>query len=398
MTLPDSRVYEGTMLGKQFMQGRLSYPNGAVEEGGFYNGETVFKSPINQLDTINHYKGGVLVNTKSVFDHYLTGGDFNKVFKIRGEKPYLGIAFGYKKNAIVVQKVTVNGPAFLKGIKQGDLIVKANGLVIGGQNHFLQQVMNTDYATALSLSIQREGIASEIAVYPSIRPSDYSPKPNQMKQNSFNEMLSYYESIAPQRADEMMIASGVSKALLDDFKNRQEQILKERKAKEICKINEPTWLYEGPGCQDGMAHGKGSAISLTRDLQFKGEFKNGNRINGIISASGVEMYDGPVKNGRPEGEGICFHDGEPEKCEYYRGKRVDVLFKQRIELAKQQQAIDQKLQKMEQSQNARIMQMQNQMQNQTSQTQAMPLTGGMKNALIEEGQKRIAGKIFDQLF
>ena len=398
MTLPDRRVYEGTILGKQFMMGRLIYPNGTVEEGNFYNGETLFKSPVNQLDVINQYKGGVLVNSKSVFDHYLTEGDFNKVFKIRGEKPYLGIAFDWKNNAIVVQKVAVNGPAFLKGIKQGDLIVKANGLKMSGNNQFLQQVMNTGYATALALSIQRKGIVEDITVYPSIRPSGYSSKPNQIKQNSFNEMFSYYESIAPQRADEMMIASGVSKALLDEYKNRREQILKERKAKEICKINEPTWLYEGPGCQDGVAHGQGIAISLNKDLQFKGEFKNGNRVNGIISASGVEMYDGPVKNGRPEGEGICFYQGEPEKCEYYRGKRVDVLFKQRIELTKQQQAIDQKLQKMEQSQNARIMQMQNQMQNQTSQTQATPLTGGMKNALIEEGQKRIAGKIFDQLF
>ena len=62
------------------------------------------------------------------------------------------------------------------------------------------------------------------------------------------------------------------------------------------------------------------------------------------------MYEGPIQKGKPHGSGICMHKDEPEDCNYYHGKRTDVLFKQRIEFAEQrkimldqQKSLDEKL-------------------------------------------------------
>ena len=397
ITRPDGSRFEGTVRGQQLIEGTMTYPDGKIEQGNFFNGRTVLKSPINQLDTIKLWQDGRLVKTTSEFDQYLESGDFDRAFDIRGTRSFLGINYSFgDKQRVEVHGVTLHGPAFVRGIRAGDAIVRANGESISDANQFLRQVMNTAYGHPLGLSIERDGVVSDVVVYPSIRPSDYQPGADQVEQSSFDEMVGYYRQLNAEGADQRMLDAGVAASLLDQYRSRQQQRLAQRKLEEACKANEQTWFYQGPGCRDGMAHGRGVAVSLTRELRFEGEFANGDRINGLISKDGVELYDGPIKGGRPDGEGICFHDGEPEKCEYYRGKRVDVLFKQRIEMARQQQAIDQKLQRLEQAQNARINQLQNQMQQ--SQVPATSLTGGMGNALIEAGQKRIADKIFDQLF
>ena len=78
----------------------------------------------------------------------------------------------------------------------------------------------------------------------------------------------------------------------------------------------------------------GKAKTMT-GLTFVGKFENGYRVNGEIFANNILMYDGHLKEGRPHGSGVCMNNGEPEECKYYKGKRIDVLFKQRIEFAKQ---------------------------------------------------------------
>jgi len=106
------------------------------------------------------------------------------------------------------------------------------------------------------------------------------------------------------------------------------------------------------------------------------------------------MYDGTLKDDKPHGSGICMHQGEPEECKYYKGKRVDTLYKQRIEFAKQnalmveQQAqIDKKL-----AEFSNTRQLAKQSKN--GQTMGDHLT----NQLKRKASDKAADYLFDQLF
>ena len=161
-----------------------------------------------------------------------------------------------------------------------------------------------------------------------------------------------------------------------------------------CKVKESGWIYKGSNCKTGYAHGTGDAINTDKSLSYTGLFHNGYRVNGKVKYNGQPMYDGKMKQGKPNGSGICFHEAEPEECKYYEGKRVDSLYKQRIEMAKQQKIMDEKLEKMQQAQNAQYKQMQSQMRN----TPAAAKSKDFGDVIIEEGQRRVVNKIFDSLF
>jgi len=48
---------------------------------------------------------------------------------------------------------------------------------------------------------------------------------------------------------------------------------------------------------------------------------------------GSEMvYEGPIKGGRYDGQGLCRYNGSLERCEHAYGERVDTLYKTRLEL------------------------------------------------------------------
>jgi len=180
------------------------------------------------------------------------------------------------------------------------------------------------------------------------------------------------------------------------FKTRQQYDNAYLYLNQKCRLIESDWIYQGSDCKAGLAHGKGKAVNSEKSLAFEGQFQRGARTHGKLYYNGVPMYDGPLQNSRPNGSGICFHEGEPEECKYYEGKRVDTLYKQRIEMAKQQAIIDEKLRKLELSQQDQMRQIQAQRQYNAAPTRTF--TDGMTDALINESQKRISEKIFDSLF
>ncbi len=106
------------------------------------------------------------------------------------------------------------------------------------------------------------------------------------------------------------------------------------KSNQVCALHNPKWIYLSESCLDNVAHGFGRAKTTT-GLMFIGAFKDGYRVQGEIYANNILMYDGNLKNGRPHGDGVCIYRGEPESCKYYKGKRIDVLFIQRIEFKHQ---------------------------------------------------------------
>jgi hypothetical protein len=113
------------------------------------------------------------------------------------------------------------------------------------------------------------------------------------------------------------------------------------------------------------------------------------------------MYDGPVKNGRPDGAGICFHEGEPEECKFYRGKRVDAVYKQRIALAKQRQFMEEQQAK----QQAQIDSLRNDVKNtqfaiqqRSAAPSAAGLQQGMGDVLLDAAKRKAADKVMDAVF
>ncbi|MEH6344834.1 MAG: ankyrin repeat domain-containing protein [Bermanella sp.] len=130
---------------------------------------------------------------------------------------------------------------------------------------------------------------------------------------------------------------------------QQKRELTSLKKQSRCKLKEKNWVYTSGSCSGRYGHGMGKAVTVA-GLSFEGRFKNGYRTSGKMLVNNVLMYDGAIQKGKPHGTGVCMHKGEPEDCNYYYGKRTDVLFKQRIEFAEQrkimldqQKSLDEKL-------------------------------------------------------
>ena len=168
--------------------------------------------------------------------------------------------------------------------------------------------------------------------------------------------------------------------------------------KQKCRLKESGWIYGGNSCKEGFAEGRGEATNFDRNLIFDGEFKNGVRMTGLISVNGVDLYDGPIKEGRPDGVGICFYEDEPEECKFYKGKRVDAIYKQRLAFEKQRREIDEKLKLLEEKQNKKMERVQASINRQQTQVYTQSNQKSIQDVLIEEGQKRLVNEIFDRLF
>lgn len=68
---------------------------------------------------------------------------------------------------------------------------------------------------------------------------------------------------------------------------------------------------------------------------YKGEFKDDQfQGKGTIRRIGGDHYEGEFANGRPHGSGIYFSGEQPERCEFYQGKRIDQVYLMRQENAR----------------------------------------------------------------
>lgn len=164
------------------------------------------------------------------------------------------------------------------------------------------------------------------------------------------------------------------------------------KNKQACKLQETGWAYLGSACNGGLAHGIGKAENPSSELLFEGTFFNGNRIEGVVHHQGKPLYEGKIVDGKPDGSGICYHQGEPEECRYYKGKRVDGLYKQRLEMAVQQQYLEMLKAEMDKMKEQQALAAQN------GANQPAGITDGVKKALMDKAAKQAANMIFDHLF
>lgn len=167
-----------------------------------------------------------------------------------------------------------------------------------------------------------------------------------------------------------------------------------------CRLAETDWIYQGSQCKAGKAHGVGKAFNVAKNLRYKGHFIDGQRAKGKVYYDDQPMYDGKFSEGKPNGVGVCFYKGDPEKCEYYEGKRIDVLYKQRIAMANQQEQMDKKLAEMkmmQEQQNARISQIQGQVRSGQAQS-SNGGSGGIGQQIGDYALKKAGEKVMDKLF
>lgn len=170
-----------------------------------------------------------------------------------------------------------------------------------------------------------------------------------------------------------------AKAIKPAISDSQFALLK-KKAK--CKMKNDSWVYTGSHCKDGLANGKGRAKDR-QGLTFVGEFKAGERIKGEIYQNGDMIFNGSLVNDKPEGNAICRYEGEYEECRFFRGKRIDALYKIRKENAKMQ---------------ARLSSINASNSSQRTNTQAKGAGDYAADAIKKEAINRTTDFIFDKLF
>jgi len=150
--------------------------------------------------------------------------------------------------------------------------------------------------------------------------------------------------------------------------------------KSKCNLTNKDWTYTKGDCKNGMAHGKGNAKDL-QGLLFMGTFKDGQRVKGEIHQDGNMIFSGNLVDDKPNGNAICYHEGEYEECRFFKGKRIDTLYKIRKENAKNQE----NMAKLQQTRSA-------------SSSQQKGAGDYAAEALKREAANRAASFIFDQLF
>ncbi|MFC3153030.1 ankyrin repeat domain-containing protein [Litoribrevibacter euphylliae] len=110
-----------------------------------------------------------------------------------------------------------------------------------------------------------------------------------------------------------------------------EERAKQLQEAQVCPMYDFDWFYTGQSCEDGYAHGSGTAVNPYTDTEFKGQIQYGEPLEGTLYKHGQHIYEGKFEKGVAHGSGICFYRGSPEECRYYKGERVDALHKQRLE-------------------------------------------------------------------
>jgi len=202
---------------------------------------------------------------------------------------------------------------------------------------------------------------------------------NAQYQIAYQPILANLKSLPPDSAKPRMTEAANPAPKVETIKpeisDSQFGLLK-KKAK--CNMKNDSWVYTGSHCKNGLAHGKGSAKDR-QGLTFIGEFKAGDRIKGEIYQNGDMIFKGKLVNDKPEGDSICRYEGEYEECRFFRGKRIDTLYKIRKENAKM---------KAELSSNS----------SQRTNTQEKGAGDYAEDAIKKEAINRTANYIFDKLF
>lgn len=85
----------------------------------------------------------------------------------------------------------------------------------------------------------------------------------------------------------------------------------------------------------GQATGYVVYSTLADGRSFKGQMVRQNSgfayTSARISQEEQVVYDGEIRDFKPHGQGTCWYEGKPERCEHLDGERVDAIYKTRLE-------------------------------------------------------------------
>ncbi|GAA3937932.1 ankyrin repeat domain-containing protein [Litoribacillus peritrichatus] len=125
-----------------------------------------------------------------------------------------------------------------------------------------------------------------------------------------------------------------------DFETIQQEA-KQLGDNQVCAMQSYDWYYTGNSCLNDFAHGNGAAINPYDQERFEGLIQAGYPIKGRLLKLDQPVFEGEFEEGLAHGDGVCFFEGAPEACQYYKGDRIDALHKQRLEFQRQQELLSQ---------------------------------------------------------
>jgi hypothetical protein len=156
---------------------------------------------------------------------------------------------------------------------------------------------------------------------------------------------------------------------------------KQLRSQASCRVMNDRWVHVSGGCVKTLADGEG--ISESDDgLKFIGKFSAGVRSKGEIHQNGEMIFSGDFIDDKPSGAALCLYEGEYEECRFYKGKRIDALYKIRQENERNQQ---------------KMAEIKNQSEQQYSADNGTD-KNYLADAVKQEASKRAAKFIFDSLF
>ncbi|MEQ3723825.1 PDZ domain-containing protein [Alcanivorax sp.] len=161
----------------------ITSPDGTVAEGemvkGGWQGPVKFFVPATGLRFVGLYDKGVELSMYSELEADMAIGRFDNAFAIRGERPFMGIAFhevpGPNGETLVdIKSVIYNSPAYLAGVEAGDRVVAYNGNRTTGMRALVTDIQTVRFGDTVTFKLQRNGQPLTITFSPHIIPADHA--------------------------------------------------------------------------------------------------------------------------------------------------------------------------------------------------------------------------------
>ncbi|MGB2335949.1 MAG: PDZ domain-containing protein [Alcanivorax sp.] len=161
----------------------ITSPNGTVSEGemvkGGWQGPVKVFAPSTGLRFMSLYDKGVLISTYSELEADIAIGRYDKAFAIRGERPFVGVAFDdvvdhAGEAQVTIKSVIYNSPADLAGFQAGDRILAYNGKRPRDSASLVADIQTARFGDTVTFKLKRNGEPQTVTFAPHIIPADHA--------------------------------------------------------------------------------------------------------------------------------------------------------------------------------------------------------------------------------
>lgn len=161
----------------------ITSPNGTVSEGemvkGGWQGPVKVFVPSTGLRFMGLYDKGVRISMYSELEADIAIGRYDKAFVIRGERPFVGVAFEgvldhTGETQVAIKSVVYNSPAYLAGFQAGDRVLAYNGKRPGDMGSLIADIQTARFGDTVTFRLKRNGEPQTITFAPHIIPADHA--------------------------------------------------------------------------------------------------------------------------------------------------------------------------------------------------------------------------------